>query len=71
MNANIVGALENLETFWMAFEHKGQPMKKEDVRKVLIYGIQQGYEHTGQITDEDVDKIVNEKRTVLVENKTK
>ncbi len=27
----------------------------EQVRKVLVYGIQKGYEHTGQLTDEDVE----------------
>lgn len=55
MNADLVGALEQLERSWKAFEHKGKPMTKEQVRKVLVYGIQKGYTHTGQLSDDEVD----------------
>ena len=58
MQANLVGALEQLDKSWKAFEHKGKPMTKEQVRKCLVYGIQKGYEHTGQLTDEEIDAII-------------
>lgn len=51
MNSDLVGALEQLEKSWKAFEHKEKPMTKEQVRKALVYGIQKGYKHTGQLTD--------------------
>lgn len=58
MKADIVGALEQLDTSWKAFEHKGKPMTKDQVRKVLVYGIQKGYSDTGQLTDEEVDEVI-------------
>jgi hypothetical protein len=59
MRADIVGALEQLDKSWKAFEHRGKPMTKEQVRKVLVYGIKKGYKHTGELTDEEVDSIIN------------
>lgn len=58
MNADLAGALEQLETSCKAFEHKGKPMTKEQVRKVLVYGLQKGYKHTGELTDSDVDAAI-------------
>lgn len=55
MNADLVGALEQIERSWKAFEHKGNPMTKDQVRKALFYGIQKGYKHTGELTDDDID----------------
>lgn len=55
MNADLVGALQQINKSWKAFEHKGEKMTKEEVRKALVYGIKKGYEHTGQLTDEDID----------------
>ena len=55
MNADLIGALGQLENSWRAFEHKGKPMTKEEVRKCLVYGIKKGYKHTGQLTDNDVE----------------
>lgn len=60
MHASLTGALEKLDKSWRAFEHKGQPMTKDQVRKALLYGIKKGYEHTGQLTDEDVDEALKE-----------
>jgi len=34
-------------------------MSKEQVRKVLKYGISKGYETTAELTDEEVDKILS------------
>jgi hypothetical protein len=30
-------------------------MTKEQVRRALVYGIQKGYKHTGELTDRDID----------------
>lgn len=58
MDANIVGALEQLEISWKAFEHNGKQMTKEQVRKTLVYGIQKGYKNISELTDEEVDSII-------------
>lgn len=58
MNADIQGALAQLKTSYKAFEHKGKRMTKEQVKSVLEYGISKGYTNTGQLSDEEVDKIV-------------
>lgn len=58
MHADLAGALEQLDRSWKAFEHKGRPMTKEEVRKVLIAGIEKGYKSTSQFSDEEVDKIL-------------
>jgi len=59
MHANIIGALEQLEKSYRAFEHRGKPMSKEAVRKVLVAGIKKGYTSTSQFTDDEVDEILN------------
>ena len=58
MNADIAGALEQINKFYTAFQHKGKPMTKEQVKKVLQYGLKKGYKNTGQFTDEEVDKVL-------------
>ena len=59
MNADISGALQQLDKSYRCFEHKGKPMSKDQVLKVLKYGVSKGYTNTGQISDEEVDKILN------------
>lgn len=59
MNADIKGALQQLNKSWKAFEHKGKSMTKQQVKAVLEYGIAKGYKHTGQLTDEEVDVIIS------------
>ena len=59
MNADIIGALEQINRSYLAFEHKGKRMTKEQVRKVLKYGLCKGYKHTGQLSDEEVDSVLN------------
>ena len=44
MKADLKGALEQINRSWRVFEHKGQPMTKQEVKAVLEYGIKQGYE---------------------------
>jgi len=63
MNADLVGALEQIDKSWRAFEHNGKPMTKDEVRKCLVYGIQKGYKHTGQLTDEEIDLIIKPQTT--------
>lgn len=58
MNADIQGALSQLKTSYKAFEHKGKRMTKYQVKRVLEYGISKGYTNTGQLTDDEVDKII-------------
>ena len=55
MEADLAGALEQLEKSWRAFEHNSKPMTKENVRKALVYGLKKGYKSTGELTDEDIE----------------
>jgi hypothetical protein len=59
MHADLKGALEQINRSYKAFEHRGQKMSKEQVRKVLKYGIDKGYKTTAELKDEEVDKILN------------
>jgi len=58
MHADLVGALEQLNKSYKAFEHRGQRMSKEQVRKVLKYGISKGYKTTAELADSEVDTIL-------------
>lgn len=60
MNADIKGALAQINTSYKAFAHKGKRMSKEQVKKVLEFGLNQGYTNTGQLSDNEVDKILKE-----------
>jgi len=58
MNADLKGALAQINRTYKFFEHKGRKMSKEQVRKVLEYGIRKGYETTKELSDEEVDAII-------------
>lgn len=58
MNADCKGALAQLNKSWRAFEHKGKPMTMAEVKAVLEYAVGKGYEHTGMLSDEEVDSIL-------------
>lgn len=58
MHADLAGALERINTSWRVFEHKGKPMTKDQVRKVLEYGLSKGYKTTAELTDDEVDKVL-------------
>lgn len=60
MKADLKGALLQLNKSYRCFEHKGMPMTKEQVKKVLEYGIKKGYESTDQLSDEEVENIIKE-----------
>ena len=59
MNADLKGALEQINRSWKAFEHRGKKMTKSQVRKVLEYGISKGYATTAELKNEEVDNILN------------
>lgn len=59
MNADINGALNNINRSYRVFEHNGKPMTKNAVKKILTYGLLKGYTHTGQISSEEIDKILS------------
>ncbi len=59
MHADLAGALEQLDNSWKAFEHKGRLLTKQQVRAVLVYGLSKGYKSTKELTDQEVDSIIN------------
>ena len=59
MQADLIGALEQINKSYKAFEHKGKRMTKEQVRKVLKYGISKGYKTTAELGDDEVDGVLN------------
>lgn len=60
MDASVQGALAQIDRSWRAFTHKGKPMTKEQVTKVLIYANNKGYKSTSQLLDEEIDKIIDD-----------
>jgi hypothetical protein len=58
MNADCKGALAQLNKSYKAFVHKDRPMSKAEVKAVLEYAIEKGYDHTGMLSDEEVDNIL-------------
>ncbi len=59
MHADLKGALAQINRSYRAFTHKGESMTKMQVKKVLEYGISKGYDHTGQLTEPEIDSIIN------------
>lgn len=59
MKANLVGALEQINKSYKLFEHRGQRMSKEDVRKILNYGLSKGYKTSDELTESEVDTVLN------------
>lgn len=58
MNADIKGALAQINKSYRAFEHKGFSMTKQEVKAVLEYGLEKGYTNTGQFSDEEIDEVL-------------
>ena len=58
MNADCKGALAQISKSYKAFIHNGKQMSKAEVKAVLEYAIKKGYDHTGMISDEEVDNIL-------------
>jgi hypothetical protein len=58
MNADIQGALDQLNRSYPAFTHRGRFLSKRNVKRVLEYGISKGYKTTSELSDAEVDKIL-------------
>ncbi len=58
MNASCKGALAQIDRSWRAFTHKGKRMTKQQVKNVLEYAVKKGYDHTGQLTEEEIDSLI-------------
>jgi hypothetical protein len=58
MHADLRGALQQINKSYRAFEHRGKPLTKAQVIKVLEYGINMGYKTTEEISDSEVDKVL-------------
>lgn len=59
MNADCKGALSAISSSYKAFIHNNQPLTKNQVKEILEYAISKGYKHTGQLKDEEINKIIN------------
>lgn len=64
MQADIQGALNQLNTSWKAFQHNGKSMTKDEVRRVLEYGLSKGYKSTAELSDKEVDELLTTKTTL-------
>jgi hypothetical protein len=60
MNADVKGALEQINNSWKAFTHNGKRMTKTEVRKVLKFCIAKGYKTTAELKDGEVDRLLKE-----------
>jgi len=58
MNASIKGALADINRSYGAFTHKGNYLTKEQVKKILEYGLSKGYKTTDELSDDEVDNIL-------------
>ena len=58
MNADCKGALSQINKSYRAFTHNGESMTKAEVKAVLEYAVKKGYDHTGLLTDEEIDTII-------------
>jgi len=55
---SISQVLDNINEFYKGFRHRGKPMAKRQVKKVLQYGIDKGYTNIEQFTEEEVDLLI-------------
>lgn len=58
MHADIKGALAQLDRSWKAFEHRGVPMTKNQVKVVLTYANAKGYKTTAELKEDEVDNLI-------------
>lgn len=59
MNADLLWVLKNIKKSYRLFEHNGKPMSKEQVEKVVRYGINKGYKNTNDFTDDEIDNLLS------------
>ena len=60
MNADVKGALAQINDSWKAFVHNGKPMTKPEVKAVLEYAISKGYETTAELKDDEVNTLLSQ-----------
>lgn len=60
MNADVKGALAQINDSWKAFVHNGKPMTKAEVKAVLEYAMTKGYETTAELNDAEVNNILSQ-----------
>lgn len=58
MNFNLKGALKNINKLHNVIEHNGKFLSKELLKKILIYGINKGYENAKDFKEFEIDKII-------------
>jgi len=58
MHADIKGALNYMKKKPITFQHRGVNLLQGQAKKVLEYALQKGYETTEQLSDEEVDKVL-------------
>jgi hypothetical protein len=61
MNADIEGALRSIKQkpkSYKAFTHRDRFLSKEQVIRVLEYGLAKGYKTTDELSDKEVDAIL-------------
>jgi len=59
MKADCKGALAQINKSYKVFEHNGKSMTKKEVKAILEYAIEKGYETTGEIKDFEIDEVLN------------
>ena len=58
MDADIKGCLSHINKSYRVFEHKGESMSKEQVKKVLEYGLSKGYKSTSELSEQEIDTVL-------------
>jgi len=61
MDADIKSCYEQLNRSYKAFEHKGKPMTKLQVKRCLEYGLASGMKSVSEIPDSIIDSIIKTK----------
>ena len=65
MDCNIKEALNELDKCYQAFEHRGQPMYKWQVKQILTQALEEGYGYISQIPDADIERVINTPNWIL------
>lgn len=65
MDADIKGSLAIINRSYRFFTHRGKQMTKEQVKRILEYGLNMGYKSTSELSDSEIDELL----TPVSENK--
>jgi len=61
MHADLKGALMHVNRYWHLFEHNGASLSKKQVKYILKYGIDKGYDKTSDFKEGEIDNILKNK----------